>query len=182
MREEDARLVRRAKAGDPDAFADLYTRYYPKVYRYLIYRVSDTETAEDLSSEVFVRLVEHIDGFRYEGRPVLTWLYTVARNLLTDHYRRVGRTTQVPLDEGRVAAVDGLPSAEQVLGEERLAAAMQMLTDDQRQVILLRFFEGFDSAETAAVVGKTVGAVKALQHRALANLSHILAPQDVEPA
>jgi len=82
MSRDETRLVQRAKEGDPAAFAELYDRYQPAIYRYIFYRVDNTATAEDLTSEVFVRLVERIDRFRYQGRPLLAWLYTIARNLV----------------------------------------------------------------------------------------------------
>ena len=87
---EEFTLVQRAKGGDPDAFAEIYDRCQPAIYRYIYYQVNDVATAEDLTGEVFVRLVEKIDRFTYRGRPLLAWLYTIARNLITDHRRRSG--------------------------------------------------------------------------------------------
>jgi len=175
MSEEEARLIQQAKAGDPDAFAEIYDRYQPTIYRYIFYRVGDEATAEDLTSEVFVRLVEKIDGFTYRGRPLLAWLYTIARNLVTDYYRQSGPPHFLPLEEGLVAD-SGNPeaAAEHALAQQRLARAIARLTEDQRQVILLRFVEGLDNKTVAQVLGKPVGAVKALQHRALAALRRIL--------
>ncbi len=175
MSEDEARLVQRAKEGDPAAFTEIYDRYQPLIYRYVLYRVGDVATAEDLTSEVFVRLVEKIDRFTYQGRPLLAWLYTIARNLVTDHHRQLGRTPTLPLDERLVAGTaDPEEAAERALTQQKLTAAIAHLTEDQRQVILLRFIEGMDNETVARILGKRVGAVKALQHRALAALRRTL--------
>jgi len=175
MSSDEAKLIQRAKKGDPAAFAEIYDRHQPAVYRYIYYRVSDVATAEDLTSDVFVRLVEKIDRFTYRGRPLLAWLYTIARNLITDHHRRGGQATILTLDEQLVAESGDLEqAAERGLAQRRLAAALPHLTKDQQQVIILKFIEGLDNAEVAQILGKPVGAVKSLQHRALAALRRIL--------
>lgn len=175
MSKDEARLIQRAKKGDPSAFAELYDRYQPAIYRYIFYRVDDVATAEDLTSEVFVRLVEKIDRFTYRGRPLLAWLYTIARNLVTDHHRQAGRSLPLSFDDRLVADVtDPEETIEHRLAQHRLAAAIARLTEDQRQVILLKFVEGLDNETVARMLGKSIGAVKALQHRALAALRYIL--------
>jgi len=175
MSGDEAKLIQRAKKGDPAAFAEIYDRHQPAVYRYIYYRVSDAATAEDLTSDVFVRLVEKIDRFTYRGRPLLAWLYTIARNLVTDHHRRGGQATILPLDEQLATESGNLErAAERGLAQRRLAAALPHLTEDQRQVIILKFIEGLDNAEVAQMMGKPVGAVKSLQHRALAALRRTL--------
>jgi len=177
MSKDEARLIQRAREGDPAAFAEIYDLYQPAIYRYVFYRVGDVATAEDLTAEVFVRLVEKSDRLVYRGRPLLAWLYTIARNLVTDHYRRAGRVTMLPLDEHLVAGTTSLEeSSEYTLTQQRLAAAIARLTEDQRQVILLKFFEGLDNETVAQMVGKSIGAVKALQHRGLAALRRVLEP------
>lgn len=172
---EEAKLIQRAKAGDPSAFAEIYDRYQPVIYRYIFYRIGDESIAEDLTSEVFVRLVEKIDGFTYRGRPLLAWLYTIARNLITDYHRQTGSPRLLPLEESLVAdSGDPEEAADRALAQRRLARAIARLTEDQRQVILLRFVEGMDTRSVARVLGKPVGAVKALQHRALVAMRRIL--------
>ena len=175
MVDDEARLIRRAKDGDPAAFAEIYDEHQPAIYRYIFYRVACEATAEDLCSEVFTRLVEHIDGFSYQGQPLIAWLYTIARNLINDHHRRGGRAEQVVLDETLEADVpDPEGMANLALNQERLAAALEELTDAQRQVILLRFLEGLDNRTVAQIVDKSYGAVKALQHRGLASLRRVM--------
>jgi RNA polymerase sigma-70 factor (ECF subfamily) len=179
MSEEEINLVRRAKRGDPAAFAEIYDRHHPAIYRYVFFRVGSEAVAEDLAGEVFVRLVEKIDQFTYRGRPLLAWLYTIARNLVADHHRRVGRAAMVPLDEGLMAeSIDPEDAASLMLRQRRLAAALEELTEDQRQVVVLKFFEGLDNQTVAMIVDKSVGAVKSLQHRGLAALRRVFERQD----
>lgn len=178
MSEDEARLVKQAQAGDADAFTEIYQRYRPKIYRYIYFRVATEATAEDLTTEVFIRVVERIDEFEYRGRPLLAWLYTIARHLVADHHRQHGRTTWVELNEGIASdnhAEDPVHTTEVSLLQERMAVALEELTEEQRQVIILKFFEEFDNQTVAELLGKTVGAVKALQHRALASLHRLFA-------
>jgi RNA polymerase sigma-70 factor (ECF subfamily) len=175
MGRQEARLIQRAKDGDPAAFAEIYEQHQPAIYRYICYRVGADATAEDLCSEVFARMVEHIDGFEYQGRPLVAWLYTIARNLISDHHRRRGRAATVSLDETLEGdAPDPEGAASLALSQERLAGALERLTEDQRQVIVLRFLEGLDNVTVAQIMGKSYGAVKALQHRGLASLRRVL--------
>jgi RNA polymerase sigma-70 factor (ECF subfamily) len=175
MSHDEAKLIRQAKRRDPAAFAEIYERCQPAIYRYIFYQVGDTATAEDLTSEVFVRLVEKIDRFTYRGRPLLAWLYTIARNLVTDHRRRASKSQPLPLDRQLPAdMVDVEERLQDKLTQRRLIVAITHLTEDQRQVILLRFVEGLDNATTADILGKSVNATKALQHRALASLRRTL--------
>ncbi|TET53671.1 MAG: sigma-70 family RNA polymerase sigma factor, partial [Anaerolineales bacterium] len=178
--EGEAELIRRAQQGDPAAFSELYDRHQPAIYRYIVFRVSTAATAEALTSDVFVRLVDRIDRFKYRGRPLLAWLYTIARNMVADHHRRSGRYDTVPLD--KIPAASGQEGPEDVVelrfDAQAVVRAISELTENQRQVILLKFAEGMDNAAAARVLGRSVGAVKALQHRALAALRRILEEAD----
>jgi RNA polymerase sigma-70 factor (ECF subfamily) len=175
MLENEAHLIQRAKEGDERAFARLYDEHHPAIYRYIAYRVGNDGVAEDLTGEVFVKLVDRIDGFTYCGRPILAWLYTIARNLVNDHHRRCGRSDMVPLDEGiQAECIDPEDAADGALERRRLAEALEQLTDDQRQVIILKFFENLDNQTVAQILDKSYGAVKALQHRGLGALRRAL--------
>ena len=172
---DEGRLIRRAQLGDAAALAELYDQHQPAIYRFVYYRVGDAATAEDLTGEVFVRVVEKIDSFVYRDRPLLPWLYTIARNLVTDYQRRSAHAVMVPLDERLVAEdQDVEQAAERKLTQGLLAAALVHLTEEQRQVILLKFVEGLENKDVAQIMGKSVGAVKALQHRGLAALERVL--------
>jgi RNA polymerase sigma-70 factor (ECF subfamily) len=179
MSHDEIELIQRAKKGDPAAFAEIYERCHPAIYRYIFFQVGDAATAEDLAGEVFVRLVEKVDRFTYRGRPLLAWLYTIARNLVTDYRRRAKQSLPFQLDEQLAAdLIDTEVTVEDRLAQHRLAAAIACLTEEQRQVILLKFVEELDNATVAFVLGKSINAIKALQHRALASLRRILEQND----
>jgi len=175
MSDEERELIQRAKAGDCDAFAEIYDRHQPAIHRYISYRVGSAATAEDLTSEVFVRLVDRIDDFTYQGRPLLAWLYTIARNLVNDHHRKGGQHEMVALDESLKASTPNPETvANDALDFDRCVEALNQLTEGQRQVIILKFLEGLDNKTVAQLMDKSYGAVKALQHRGLATMRRIL--------
>jgi len=167
--QEEKGLIRRAKECDEAAWAEIYERHKQNIYRYIYYRVSNASLAEDLTQEVFLRALESIDSFAFRGIGLSSWLYRIARNLVIDHYRRQPERAELPLEEGLLAA------AEEDLGrQQELREALDCLTDEQREVVILRFVNGLSTAEVAQVLDKSEGAVKSLQHRALAALGRIL--------
>lgn len=171
MSNDEHEVIRRAKEGDAAAFATIYDRHYKDIYTYIYYRVGEVQAVEDLTSEVFLRLVEKIDGYAYRGRPILAWLYTIARNLVTDHQRKEAKANSLPLAEELLAQGQSLPDrVDRRLTGDCLASSLRHLTEDQQQVILHKFVEGRSNLETATLMEKTEGAVKSLQHRALAAL------------
>ena len=174
----DTRLVKRAKEGDRGALAALYDEYQPRIYRYIAYRVGDATAADDLTAEVFVSMVKHINRYQERGRPFLAWLYTIAGNVAKMYYRREGKVEFEPLPD---EMIDQEPNPAEIaqsrLTHERLMAAMPRLTEGQRQVILLKFIEGFDNSEIAAVMVKSEGAIRIMQHRALLALRRALAEE-----
>lgn len=175
MPDDEPHLIQQAQAGNRSAFAALYRRHQQAVFTYLYYRVGDLCMAEDLAAEVFVRMVEKIGRYRHRGKPLLAWLYTIARNLLADHYRRDGRIQCLPLDEGLVAGMgDPIAETDRKLTIEALTRSLCCLTEPQRQVIIGRFIEGRSVGEMATILGKTEGAVKVLQYRALGALQRAL--------
>ncbi|HEX6387028.1 MAG TPA: sigma-70 family RNA polymerase sigma factor [Anaerolineae bacterium] len=135
---DDEVLIRQAQTGDRLAFAALYDRYYQPIYTRIYYRVSDRATAEELAANVFVRMVEKLGQYRTRGQPFLAWLYTIARNLLTDYYRQSSRATLVSLDDQFISAPDNPESmTETLLTAECLERAMRHLTEEQQEVIIL---------------------------------------------
>ncbi len=171
-------VIDRARGGDRAAFAELYDAHVDSVYRYLLYRVRDTADAEDLTSEVFTRAFANIYRYRWQGKSFLAWLYTIARNAVTDRRRRDRPT--VDLDTAFGVAEDGPTAHEQaVLGEQvgMLRGAVRHLTTEQQQVLSLRFEMNLSSREVAHRLGKNEGAVRALQFRALGRLRKILSEQ-----
>jgi len=177
--DDESQLIERAQRGDRGALSELYRRHADAVYRYVHLRVGDAIVAEDLTAEVFLRALEGLEEYRYTGVPFIVWLYRIAHARTVDHWRQTGRRQETELSD-RMAATGANP--EVIVGTriERadLAAALRRLTNDQQQVIILRFVEEMSLAQVAAVMNKTVGAVKALQHRALVSLSRLMSEQE----
>ncbi|MCS7040231.1 MAG: sigma-70 family RNA polymerase sigma factor [Anaerolineae bacterium] len=178
--EEMVDLLQRARHNEPAALDRLYRLYVHKVYRYIWYRVGDQATAEDLTGEVFVRMVQHIHRFRVPGEHQVAafsaWLFRIAGNCLSDHHRSEAYS-RAHAEPSAPPVADGDSwdrSLDRLLQRHDLLAAMNRLSDDQRQVLYYRFVADLTSAQTAAVMGKQEGAIKALQHRALNSLRRLL--------
>jgi RNA polymerase sigma-70 factor (ECF subfamily) len=165
-------LIRRAQRGDAAAIAELYRTHSPAIFRYCYFRVSDRATAEDLTGEVFVKMVAGLPRFVDRGAPLAAWLFRIAHDRVIDHHRRAAHSRNVMLSESLVANGPGTEAQALEHAEmERVRALVAMLTEEQRTVIQLRFVEGFSLEECARMLGKTIGAIKALQHRALRQLA-----------
>ena len=166
------RLVRLAKDGDADAFGLLYDGYIERIYRYIYFRVTDEVTAEDLTSQVFSKAWENLDRYKPSGAPFIAWLYTIARNAVIDHFRT--RKETVGLDEIASLSSNG-PSPDEVVElhfeTEALRDALQSLTDEQQQVVVLKFIAGMTTDEIAQQLGKRPSAIRALQMRGLQALA-----------
>lgn len=171
--------VDRARTGDQQALADLYDWYMPRVYRYVVARVGNTEEAEDLTEEVFLKMLGAISDFRWREVPFSSWLFRIAHNCIATHYRqraqRGGATAVLSEDmvDGRHDLATGV---EERITLEEVRRASQLLPDAQRDVIALRFAVGLSIADTAKALGKREGNVKALQHKAVAKLQKMLVP------
>jgi len=177
-----AALVELAQRGDAEAFGLLYARYVDTVYRYIYVRVGSVSTAEDLTSETFIRALRRIGTFSWQGRDIAAWFITIARNLLTDNAKsgrfRLEVTTADMLDADQ--QVDG-PEDEVLdrLRDARLIDAVRALKPEQAECVVLRFVQGLSLAETAKVLGRSEGAVKQLQLRAVRSLHRELRDEDV---
>jgi RNA polymerase sigma-70 factor, ECF subfamily len=170
-------LVRLAQQGDAEAFGLVYDRYVDQIYRYLYYRVGSHALAEDLTSETFLRALRRIDSFTYTGKDIGAWFTTIARNLVTDHVKssrfKLEVSTADMLDADR--GDDGIET--QVIERLRDAAlldAVRQLKPEQQECIVLRFLQGLSVAETSGVMGRSEGAVKQLQLRAVRALAKLL--------
>ncbi len=178
---EARQLLRAAQQYDDTALARIYHLYADRIFRYVFFRIGERNRAEELTGEVFVRLIESVGNFRIGPRGhalVLTgWIYRIAHNLIVDEYRRLKvRGETGPLPNGWQESNDQDLALDFHLMRADLQSALKQLTDDQQSVILLRFDEGMTSAEIAGILGKTETAVKALQRRALATLARYLEP------
>ncbi len=170
-------LVELARQGDADAFGLLYDHYQASIYRFLFYRTRSQVLAEDLASETFFRALRSMTNFRWQGKDFGAWLMTIARNLATDHFKagrtRLEMTTE---DMGQHdATTEGPESAVLAnLTNELLMQALTELPDEQRDCLVMRFLQGMSIAETAAVLGRSDGAVKQLQLRGVRNLAKLM--------
>lgn len=168
-------IIQRAQGGDQDAIATLYETYAQPIYRYIVYRIPTQADAEDLTTEVFIKMVEGLPTYQITGAPFEAWLYSIARTRVAEWYRSARRHEQVELPE-TLYTDDPLPE-EFLLQDQELATlreALQELNEEQQQVLVLRFVERKSHEEVAAIVGKSITAVKSIQHRALTRLSTLL--------
>lgn len=181
---EDLReLIARAQTRDPSAISELYDRYANLMLRYIYARVTEQDLAQDLTQEVFIKVINGIERFEYrDERAFLGWLYTIAANVLHSHRRR-RRLVATPFDT-RDDLVDQRSQDDVRVITDRVALqqAIEQLTRDQQQVLALRFFADLSNSEIAGRLQRTEGAIKAIQHRALQSLQKILRRESDEPA
>ncbi|MDT4937859.1 MAG: polymerase sigma-70 factor, subfamily [Pseudonocardiales bacterium] len=174
---ETWRLVRLAQDGDGEAFGQLYDRYVDIVFRFVYFRVNDRALAEDFTSETFLRALRRISTISYQGRDIGAWFITIARNIVLDHMKSARHRLEITTAD-TLEGNDREPSTEEAvlgsLASEHLMAAVKQLGDEQRECVMLRFIQGFSVSETAAVMGKNDGAIKALQHRAVRKLAELV--------
>ena len=170
---DEGALVLAHKALDERAWETIFDAYYERLTTFLRYRIGNASAAEDLASQVFVEAVAGIERYSYRGTPLGAWLFRIARNVSSDYLRRETRNANAAADVAFDA--EHPEPAKFALDEGRLMLTMDQLTPDQRQVVVLRFFSDLSIEETAKVMGKSQGAVKALQHRGLEHMRRILA-------
>ncbi|MFC5184278.1 sigma-70 family RNA polymerase sigma factor [Actinomadura harenae] len=174
-------LVMRAREGDAEAFGQLYDRYADLVYRYVYHRVGAHTLTEDLTSETFLRAWRRMSDFTWQGKDFGAWLVTIARNLVADHFKSGRHRLEVstgdvvepehPQEGPERAVLDSMT-------HRTVLAAVRRLGEEQRECVVLRFLHGLSVAETAVVMGKKTGAIKALQYRAVRSLARML-PDDL---
>lgn len=174
-------LLNRARAFNQQALAEVYDRYNPGLYGYAMRLLGDECLAEDCVSETFARFLKSLRAGQGPTEHLQAYLYRIAHNWITDHYRR---QPMLDLDEDLRAEDEDRPEAQvdRLLQQERVRNALRLLTPDQRQVVILRFLEGWENDEVSAAVQKPSSAVRALQHRALASLRRWLLGKEKENA
>ncbi|ACY99971.1 MULTISPECIES: sigma-70 family RNA polymerase sigma factor [Thermomonospora] len=177
-------LVLRAREGEAEAFGALYDRYVELVYRYVYYRVGSHPLAEDLTSDTFLRALRRIGDFSWQGKDFGAWLVTIARNLVADHFKS-GRFRLEVCTAELLEPEPAAPGCEVEDPERRVLEAMthralleaiRRLNSEQQECLVLRFLHGLSVAETALIMGKKTGAIKALQYRAVRSLARMLPP------
>ncbi|MFK7800145.1 MAG: RNA polymerase sigma factor [Anaerolineae bacterium] len=173
-------IIRQARLGNKNALATLYQMHKVAIYTYVFYRVEgDSAVADDLTAEVFGRMVAKIHTFQPNGNPLLAWLYTIARNLISDHYREEKQNEKqlddsLNHDNSIFVNQDPELSVQLTIDTQRLLQALNKITAEQQELVILRFIEGRTVAETAGIMGKQPGAVKTMSRRALASLQRIM--------
>lgn len=178
---DEAELAQRAMKHDQAAFAALYNAHVEKIYKYIYYKVGNAPDAEDLCEQVFLKAWEAIGRYTWCGYPFSSWLYKLAHNLVVDYYRT--RRESLPLNDVVLTpgeTVDPEIAFGQHLDAAELREAIAQLTDEQRQVVLLKFIEGYENSEIAQMMSKKESAIRALQYRALRGLQNILEAQEAK--
>ena len=169
----ERQLVLQAQDGNTEAFGQLYDAYMERIYRFVYFRVEDQQTAEDITSQVFLKAWSNLDRFSFNRTPYLAWLYTIAHNAVIDHYRT--RKVTTALDDVQLSQPDHSEAVENDIDltaeMQSVKTALQTLTDDQQKVLTLKFIEGMSNNEIAHQLGKREGAIRALQMRGLQALA-----------
>jgi RNA polymerase sigma-70 factor (ECF subfamily) len=174
--QDEESLVRRAQQGDQAALTQIYEENFDRIYRYIVLKVGEKTEAEDMTQQVFLKAVKSISSFKVKkGTPISAWLYRIAHNQVVDYYRKKSKRATTPLDESLVSGdPDPVHTAELNMDIEQLISATRRLTEAQREVISLRFAGDLPVAQVAKIMGKSEGAVKALQHSAILSLRRVM--------
>lgn len=175
--QDEAIIIEKAKQNDPDAFAELYEEYFDKIYRYIVIKTSDREEAEDMTQQVFLKAHKSISSYKLTGVPFSSWLYRIAHNQIVDYYRKIQKRPDTLSDEIQISdKKENTPEQmiERRMEIARVLEAARNLTEAQREVISLRFAGEMPTARVADIMGKSQGAVKALQHSAIIALRKAL--------
>jgi RNA polymerase sigma-70 factor (ECF subfamily) len=166
------KLVERAQKGDRAALEELYLIHFDRIYSYLHMTVGNKHDAEDLTTQTFLKMLESIGKFRWQSAPFSAWLFRIAHNLSMDHFR--SRRRWQPEEEVPEVPGEEEPSAElqamQSIGRQSMLELIESLSPEQQQVLTLKFVFNFPNGDVATILGKTEGAIKSLQHRALVSL------------
>ena len=173
--QDEASVIRRAQQRDPEALTQLYEENFDRIYRYVVLKIGERTEAEDITQQVFLSALKSISSFKYKGTPFSAWLYRIAHNQIVDYLRKKTKRATVPLEE---TVTDNNPGpglvAERKVDIEQLAEVTKRLTKAQQEVVSLRFTSELSVAQVARIMGKSEGAVKALQHSAIVSLRKAL--------
>lgn len=174
--EDEYQLIKNAKCGDSGSFGLLYDRYTAQIYRFILLKVSHKEIAEDLTHEVFLSAWQNIDNYHFQGHPFSTWLYQIARNRVIDHYRTQKINFSLETVQEDFFQVD--QSFDRLLDQQislnQIKTALKQLTEEQQNIVILRFVEDLSPSEISQILHKSEGAVRLMQHRAIQKLKEII--------
>lgn len=176
MLEGEKDLIKRAKNGEEEPFGRLYDHYLAQIYRFILVKVNNKAEAEDLTHEVFLSAWQNLKSYKFQGFPFSSWLYQISRNKVIDHYRtKKPQTSFEDLEEGVLKVVGVVENRLDIAFDlERVKSAIQQLTPEQQDVIMLKFVEDLSNEEIAGALQKSEGAIRLLQHRAITNLKGLL--------
>lgn len=182
MLDNEKDIIRRAKKGEPALFGDLYDHYLPQIYRYVFLKVGNKQETEDLTHEVFLSAWQNLKDYRSQGFPFSTWLYQIAHNRVIDYYRtRKSHSSLDEIDENFVKLASTVEKdLDLAIDLAKVRSAIHKLKDDQQDVIVMRFVEEMSHREIAEVMGRSEGAVRLIQHRALTFLKEMLEQKNNE--
>ena len=178
--EQVIQWIEAAKNGDANSFGLIYEQYADIIFRFIYSQVSHYQDAEDLTEEVFLRIWRSLASYEQKGVPFIAYIFRIARNAVIDHYRQAARTrNQIPFEEEFVGHSKFEPEQQAVLNntQKEIRARLKELREDYRNVLILRFFSGLSTDETAQALGKSPGSVRVLQHRALVALKKLISDQ-----
>ncbi len=178
MLEGEEQFIALAKLGNAEAFTVLYNHYLPQIYRFVLIRTEKTGIAEDLVSEIFLNAWTHLPSYESQGHPISSWLYRIARNKIIDHRRTARQPIAIEDDDTEIALVDTGALLDDVvdarINNEQIMEVLRLLPEDYQTIITMRFIEDIEPKVIAAVVQKSEGAVRLMQHRAIQKLRKLL--------
>lgn len=176
MLDAEREVIAQAQTGNPDAFGKLYDHYLPNIYRYVFAKINHREETEDITHEVFLSAWKNIQRYAYSGFPFSSWLYRIARNRVIDHYRLQRQDTSIELVDPDALRLTS--TTEQLLDTalawNHVRTALQRLNDQEQEVLILRFVNDLSPKEIATVLDKSEGAIRVIQHRAIATLKRLI--------
>lgn len=176
MLKDESNLVARAREGEAEAFGLLYDFYMPRIYRFILFKVSHREEAEDLTHQTFLKAWENIEGYETRGYPFSSWLYRIARNTVIDGYRKSSPHISIEAISPDFLVEEGTQEreVESMLEWDKLLVCIRELKEVEQDVLIMRFVDDLTHQEVARAIGKSEGATKVIQHRALRNLKKTL--------
>jgi RNA polymerase sigma-70 factor (ECF subfamily) len=159
--------------------SNLYEEYFDKIARYAYVRIGHKADAEDIAGEVFLKALQSLKSYKERGAPMQAWLFRIARNLIIDYFRKKNKRKTVPIDHVEIeGGTNPAKLAEENMELEQVKRAMEQLTQEQREVLVMRFFGGLSSRETGQVLNKSDGAVREMQRVAILKLRNLLSAED----
>lgn len=181
MKEEES-FIKKAQAGEAEAFGWIYDRYIKQIYRFVYLKVSHRANAEDLTQQIFMNAWQNIKGYKAQGFPLSSWLYRIANNAVIDHYRTNRHHVALDSIPEEIFAQEPDDRIDTAMEIAKAAAMIGKLESDQQSVVVMKFIEGMDNKEIATALEKTEGAVRVIQHRALKKLKDLISENSQEMA